>query len=106
MTTVQPPGRFGVVDIEEDKIRKFTEKPLGDGGWINGGYFVLEPQIFDYLGGDDTTWEREPLERLAAESQLSAYRHHGFWLPMDNLRDKILLDNLWQAGAAPWKVWP
>ncbi|MCU1347666.1 MAG: glucose-1-phosphate cytidylyltransferase [Acidobacteria bacterium] len=105
MTAVQPPGRFGVVDIEQDKIRKFTEKPVGDGGWVNGGYFVLEPKIFDYLDGDDTTWEREPLERLAAEAQLSAYRHSGFWQPMDNLRDKIQLDNLWQSGNAPWKVW-
>jgi len=105
MTAVQPPGRFGVVDIEADKIRTFSEKPAGDGGWVNGGYFVLEPKIFDYLDGDETTWEREPLERLAAESQLSAYRHSGFWLPMDNLRDKILLDSLWQSGEAPWKVW-
>jgi glucose-1-phosphate cytidylyltransferase len=105
MTAVQPPGRFGVVDIEEDKIRKFTEKPVGDGGWVNGGYFVLEPRIFDYLDGDETTWEREPLERLAAEAQLSAFRHAGFWQPMDNLRDKILLDGLWESGRAPWKVW-
>jgi len=105
VTAVQPPGRFGVVDIEEDKIRKFTEKPVGDGGWVNGGYFVLEPKVFDYVEGDDTTWEREPLERLAAESQLSAFRHTDFWQPMDNLRDKILLDGLWESGRAPWKVW-
>ena len=105
MTAVQPPGRFGVVDIEEDKIRKFTEKPVGDGGWVNGGYFVLEPKVFDYLAGDETTWEREPLEHLASESQLSAFRHSGLWQPMDNLRDKILLDGLWESGRAPWKVW-
>jgi glucose-1-phosphate cytidylyltransferase len=105
VTAVQPPGRFGVVDIEEDKIRKFTEKPVGDGGWVNGGYFVLEPKVFDYVDGDQTTWEREPLERLAAEAQLSAFRHTGFWQPMDNLRDKILLDGLWEQGRAPWKVW-
>jgi glucose-1-phosphate cytidylyltransferase len=105
VTAVQPPGRFGVVDIEEDKIRNFTEKPVGDGGWVNGGYFVLEPKVFDYIAGDETTWEREPLERLAAEAQLSAFRHSGFWQPMDNLRDKILLDKLWESGQAPWKVW-
>jgi len=105
MTAVQPPGRFGLVDIEQDKIRKFAEKPVGDGGWVNGGYFVLEPRVFDYLAGDETTWEREPLERLAAEGQLSAFRHAGFWQPMDNLRDKVLLDGLWESGRAPWKVW-
>jgi glucose-1-phosphate cytidylyltransferase len=105
VTAVQPPGRFGLVDIEEDKIRKFTEKPIGDGGWVNGGYFVLEPKIFDSIAGDATTWEREPLEQLAADAQLSAYRHSGFWQPMDNLRDKILLDGLWESGRAPWKVW-
>jgi glucose-1-phosphate cytidylyltransferase len=105
MTAVQPPGRFGVVDIDEDKIRAFAEKPPGDGSWINGGFFVLEPQVFDEIAGDDTAWEREPLEQLARSGQLSAFKHHGFWQPMDTLRDKALLEELWASGRAPWKIW-
>jgi glucose-1-phosphate cytidylyltransferase len=106
LTAVQPPGRFGVIDIDRgDKIRTFTEKPAGDGSWINGGFFVLEPQVFDYLDSDDTVWEREPLEMLARAGHLSAYKHAGFWHAMDTMRDKTLLEGLWQTGRAPWKVW-
>jgi glucose-1-phosphate cytidylyltransferase len=105
LTAVQPPGRFGVIDIEQEKIRSFSEKPPGDGNWINGGFFVLEPRAFDYLEGDHTVWEREPMEKLARTGQLSAYKHAGFWHPMDTLRDKILLEGLWASGKAPWKVW-
>jgi glucose-1-phosphate cytidylyltransferase len=105
LTAVQPPGRFGVIDMDEERIRAFAEKPPGEGSWINGGFFVLEPAIFDYIEGDQTTWEREPLERLARDGHLSAYKHAGFWQPMDTLRDKILLENLWNSGSAPWKVW-
>lgn len=106
MCAVQPPGRFGAIDIERHRITNFVEKPAGDRSWANGGFFVLEPGILDYIEGDDTIWEREPLERLARAGQLSAYRHHGFWQPMDTLRDKIKLEELWQSSRAPWKVWP
>ena len=105
MCAVQPPGRFGAIDIEDHRITRFEEKPVGDGSWINGGYFVLEPGIFDYIDGDDTIWERTPLERLAKDGQLSAYPHRGFWQPMDTLRDKIKLEELWHSGHAPWKAW-
>jgi glucose-1-phosphate cytidylyltransferase len=105
LTAVQPPGRFGVLDFEGEKISAFSEKPPGDGGWINGGFFVLEPAVLDYVDGDDTIWERGPLERLAREGQLSAFRHDGFWQPMDTLRDKMHLENLWATGQAPWRVW-
>jgi len=105
LTAIQPPGRFGVIDIDADKIRAFQEKPPGDGGWINGGFFVLEPAVFDYIGGDDVAWEREPLEKLAKQGELSAFKHPGFWHPMDTLRDKMYLETLWQSGNAPWKVW-
>jgi glucose-1-phosphate cytidylyltransferase len=105
LTAVQPPGRFGVIDIDREKIRTFTEKPAGDGSWINGGFFVLEPQVFDLLEGDDTAWEGEPLETLARAGQLSAYKHSGFWQAMDTMRDKTFLEGLWQSGRAPWKVW-
>jgi glucose-1-phosphate cytidylyltransferase len=105
VTAVTPPGRFGMLTLEEHRITGFREKPPGDGARINGGFFVLSPAVFDYLSGDDSVWEREPLERLAAEGQLSAYLHQGFWQPMDHLRDKMLLDDLWQSGAAPWKIW-
>ena len=105
LTAIQPPGRFGVIDIDADKIRAFQEKPPGDGGWINGGFFVLEPSIFDLIDGDDVAWEREPLERLARQGELSAFKHPGFWHPMDTLRDKMYLESLWQTGSAPWKVW-
>jgi glucose-1-phosphate cytidylyltransferase len=102
---VQPPGRFGALDIEGNAITRFTEKPQGDGSWINGGFFVLEPGVMRYIADDDTVWEREPLEALARDGQLSAYTHEGFWQPMDTLRDKIRLEELWQSGSAPWKRW-
>lgn len=105
VTAVQPPGRFGALDFDKHRITGFQEKPEGDRGWINGGFFVLSPRVLDYIQGDATSWEREPLERLAREGQLSAYRHYGFWQPMDTLRDKLLLDKLWNDGQAPWKVW-
>jgi glucose-1-phosphate cytidylyltransferase len=105
MTTVQPPGRFGAVRFEEQKIVAFDEKPQGDGAWVNGGYFVLSPGVFDYLNGDDTVWEREALERIAADGKLSAFLHRGFWQPMDTLRDKNMLEEYWNSGRAPWKVW-
>jgi len=105
LTAVQPPGRFGVIDIDAEKIRAFQEKPSGDGSWINGGFFVLEPNVFDVIDGDDTIWERGPLESLARHGQLSAYKHVGFWQPMDTLRDKMYLEELWSTGNAPWKVW-
>ena len=106
MTAVRPPGRFGAAVLDGDRVTAFSEKPPGEGGTINGGFFVLSPKIFDYIEGDDSYWEREPLERLAADGQLAAYRHDGFWQPMDTLRDKQALEALWQSGAAPWKVWP
>ncbi len=105
MTTVQPPGRFGAVRLQEQKIVAFDEKPQGDGAWINGGYFVCSPGVFDYIDGDATVWERTPLERLAADGSLSAFVHRGFWHPMDTLRDKTHLEELWSGGRAPWKVW-
>ncbi len=105
MTAVQPPGRFGAIDFEGERVMAFREKPQGDGAWINGGYFVLSPKVIDYIDGDTTVWEKEPMERLADEGQLSAFRHTGFWHPMDTLRDKVLLEELWQTGKAPWKVW-
>jgi glucose-1-phosphate cytidylyltransferase len=105
MTAVQPPGRFGAVDIRGDRIHSFQEKPPGDGAWINGGFFVLEPQVFDLLTGDDTVWEKEPLERLASDGHLCAYRHAGFWQAMDTVRDKTYLEGLWSSGKAPWRVW-
>jgi glucose-1-phosphate cytidylyltransferase len=106
LTAVQPPGRFGVIDIEEDKIRDFAEKPPGDGSWINGGFFVLEPEVFDLIDGDATSWERGPMETLARSGQLSAFRHTGFFHPMDTMRDKAHLEELWASRRAPWKVWP
>ncbi len=105
VTSVQPPGRFGALDLQQGKIYGFKEKPQGDGSWINGGFFVLSPRVIDYIDGDSTIWEREPLERLAAEGQLSGYMHRGFWQPMDTLRDKVMLEELWSSGKAPWKVW-
>lgn len=102
---VQPPGRFGALDIDGTRITRFAEKPQGDGTWINGGYFVLEPGVLDYIAGDDTVWERDPLEALARHGQLSAYTHGGFWQPMDTVRDKARLEELWHSGAAPWKRW-
>jgi glucose-1-phosphate cytidylyltransferase len=91
--------------MEGERVRRFFEKPAGDGGRINGGFFVLEPRVFDYIEDDSTIWEHDPLERLAAQGQLSAYRHDGFWQPMDTLRDKNHLEGLWSGGSAPWKVW-
>lgn len=106
LTAVQPPGRFGALDIKLDrKISTFKEKPQGDGTWVNGGFFVLEPTVFDLLSGDSDVWERSPLETLANNGQLSAYRHAGFWQPMDTLRDKTYLEELWGQGKAPWKKW-
>jgi glucose-1-phosphate cytidylyltransferase len=105
LTAVRPPGRFGALDLGETKVDGFQEKPVGDGGWINGGFFVLSPAVFDYIAGDGTVWEQEPLERLAREGQLAAYRHEGFWQPMDTLRDKRHLEELWRTGRAPWKTW-
>lgn len=105
VTAVQPPGRFGTLETSGNRVKSFLEKPIGDGGWINGGFFVLSPQALEHVRGDETIWEREPLERLAASGQLAAYRHGGFWQPMDTLRDKIHLEELWNSGEAPWKVW-
>lgn len=107
LTAVQPPGRFGTFRLgyEETKINSFKEKPQADGAWINGGFFVLEPEIFNYIEGDDTVWEREPLEKLASKNQLSAYKHKGFWQPMDTLRDKNVLEELWKTETPPWKLW-
>jgi glucose-1-phosphate cytidylyltransferase len=105
LTAVVPPGRFGALDINGKKVSSFMEKPRGDGAMINGGFFVLSPQIFDYIEDDGTLWERSPLERLAKEGELAAFQHHGFWRPMDTLRDKIHLEELWQSGQAPWKIW-
>ena len=105
ITAAQPPGRYGYMNIAGDKVTKFIEKPQGDGGWINGGFFVLEPKALDYISDDITSWEREPLENLASDGQLSAYKHYGFWHPMDTLRDKNMLEEIWQNEKAPWKVW-
>ncbi len=102
---VQPPGRFGALNIDGNRITRFTEKPQGDGSWINGGFFVLQPETLRYIEGDNTIWEREPLEALARDGQLTAYPHDGFWQPMDTLRDKNKLEELWQSGSAPWKRW-
>jgi glucose-1-phosphate cytidylyltransferase len=107
VTAIQPPGRFGVLGLHEgeDKAHTFLEKPDGDGGWMNGGFFVLEPDVLDYIDGPLSIWEREPLERLAAAGQLAAYRHRGYWQNMDSLRDKMVLEQLWSEGNPPWKVW-
>jgi glucose-1-phosphate cytidylyltransferase len=105
MCAVQPPGRFGAIDIRGNHIIRFQEKPSGDGSWINGGFFVLQPEALRYIEGDDTVWERGPLESLARDGQLSAFMHLGFWQPMDTLRDKLKLEELWQSGRAPWKIW-
>jgi glucose-1-phosphate cytidylyltransferase len=105
VTAVFPPGRFGALEMEGDNVSRFREKPAGDGALINGGFFILSPKALDLIEGDDTIWEQDPLEKLAASGQLSAYVHRGFWQPMDTLRDKVLLDSLWAAGDAPWKIW-
>jgi glucose-1-phosphate cytidylyltransferase len=105
LTAVQPPGRFGVLNLDGTKITSFQEKPQGDGAWINGGYFVLSPKVIDYIQDDTTIWEKKPMEQLATEGQLEAYMHRKFWQPMDTLRDKVHLEELWDAGKAPWKSW-
>jgi len=107
MTAVQPPGRFGAFSLSESeaRVQHFREKPEGDNAWVNGGFFVLDPAVFDYIDGDNTSWEREPLEQLAEEGQLCAYRHQGFWQPMDTLRDRMYLEDLWKSANPPWKSW-
>lgn len=105
VTAIQPPGRFGALKIVDDRVESFLEKPDGDGGWINGGFFILEPSAIEIIEDDLTIWEREPLESLAKNAELAAYRHTGFWRPMDTLRDKIVLNELWDSGDAPWKTW-
>ena len=106
ITAVRPPGRFGSLILgNNNEVIKFEEKPLGDGGWINGGFFVLEPEVLNYIKDDDTLWEREPMTNLALDGQLSANKHFGFWKPMDTIRDKIELQSLWDSGKAPWKTW-
>jgi glucose-1-phosphate cytidylyltransferase len=105
VTAVQPPGRFGALDIDEDNVKQFIEKPHGDGMFINGGFFVLSPKVIDLIEGDNTVWEKSPLETLAKAGQLKAFKHYGFWQPMDTLRDKQLLEDLWASGNIPWKMW-
>jgi len=105
LTATYPPGRFGALAIQSRQVRQFMEKPRGDGAMINGGFFVLSPRVLDYLESDSTVWEQQPLKRLAADGELMAYEHAGFWQPMDTLRDKNLLEELWASGRAPWKVW-
>lgn len=105
LTAVHPPARFGHIELDGDRILEFSNEPQTSEGWINGAFFVLEPEVFDYIEGDDTQWEREPLEQLAEEGQLMAYRHTSFWQCMDTLRDKALLGELWESGRAPWRIW-
>jgi glucose-1-phosphate cytidylyltransferase len=105
VTAVQPPGRFGALNLKERRITGFQEKPQGDGGWVSGGFFVLSPKVLDYVVDDRTVWERDPMQRLAENDQMSAFLHRGFWQPMDTLRDKNYLEELWQSGKAPWKCW-
>jgi glucose-1-phosphate cytidylyltransferase len=105
VTAVQPPGRYGSLNMDGDEVRGFVEKPLGDGGWINGGFFVLSPSCLDLVTDDASSWESEPLSKLASQGELMAFEHNGFWQPMDTLRDKNQLEDLWQSGTAPWKIW-
>lgn len=105
ITATYPPGRFGALEIHNHEVKSFREKPKGDGALINGGFFVLSPQVLEYIDDDNTIWEKEPLERLATAGELAAFEHSGFWQPMDTLRDKQLLEDLWQTGQAPWKIW-
>lgn len=105
LTAVQPPGRFGALEIEDRRVRRFQEKPRGDGGWCNGGFFVLSPEVGRYIAGDATVWEQEPVHMLARQRQLASYRHEGFWQTMDTMRDRTVLEELWSSGAAPWRVW-
>lgn len=105
LTAVQPPGRFGSLVLNDNSVSNFTEKPQGEGGWINGGFFVLEPEVFEFIDGDETVWEKDSLNQLANKNNLSAYLHNGFWQPMDTLRDKKLLESLWIKENPPWKIW-
>jgi glucose-1-phosphate cytidylyltransferase len=105
MTVAQPPGRFGAVSLDQEKVVTFQEKPIGDGGWINAGFFVCSPKVIERIESDPTIWEREPMESLAREDHMRAWYHRGFWQPMDTLRDKLLLEDLWAKGKAPWKTW-
>jgi glucose-1-phosphate cytidylyltransferase len=105
LTAVQPPGRYGALHLEDSKVQQFQEKPDGDNAWINGGFFVIEAGVLDRISGDQISWEADVLPQLAAEGQLSAYRHPGFWQPMDTLRDRTRLEELWDKGQAPWKLW-
>lgn len=105
VTAIHPPGRFGVLKLEDERVLSFSEKPKGDGNWINGGFFVLSPKVIDYIAGDETVWERGPMERLAADDCLRVFKHTGFWQPMDTQRDKNHLEELWLSGNAPWKIW-
>jgi glucose-1-phosphate cytidylyltransferase len=105
VTGVQPPGRFGAIELDGARATGFREKPVGDGGWINGGVFVLSRKVLDYIDGDETSWEKQPMERLAADGQLSVHTHGGFWQPMDTLRDRAQLDAMWTGGRAPWRTW-
>lgn len=105
MTVVRPPGRFGAVSIDEGRVDRFVEKPSGDGGFINGGFFVLSPQVLDLIEGDDTVWEQGPLTSMAESGELAAFKHDGFWLPMDTIRDRAVLESLWAQPSPPWKVW-
>jgi glucose-1-phosphate cytidylyltransferase len=105
VTGVQPPGRFGALGIQDDMIMSFVEKPKGDGGWINGGFYVLEPKTLDFIDGDHTWWEREPLQTLVSQKELTIFKHPGFWMPMDTLRDKQQLEDIWLSGKVPWKTW-
>lgn len=105
VTAVQPPGRYGALQLQRERVVGFSEKPRGDGGLINGGFFVLSPKCIDFIDGDQSSWEGEPLARLAADGQLMAFEHEGFWQPMDTLREKTVLEDLWASGKAPWKIW-
>jgi len=105
VSAVQPPGRFGVIEFAANQVRQFVEKPHGEGGWINGGFFVLSPKVVEYIDNDSTIWEREPMQNLALKNQMSVYFHKGFWQPMDTLREKYILEDLWKSGKAPWKTW-
>lgn len=105
VTAVMPDGRFGAIEHENNFVKSFVEKPKGDGGWINGGFFVLSPKVLNYISDEQTIWEREPMQKLASENQMSVYFHHGFWQPMDTLREKHYLEQLWESGDAPWKIW-
>jgi len=105
VTATQAPGRFGALELEGGLVKGFVEKPLGDGGWINGGFFVLSPQVLDYIEGDNISWESDPMLKLAQENQMNVHLHRGFWQPMDTLRERNLLEDLWRSGKAPWKIW-